>query len=127
SDARRAFQQTVPGAQLTADNREAAASDVVILAVKPQQMASVLEELKPIDSRRLVVSIAAGIRMAQISETLGTRRVIRVMPNTAALVGAGAAVFCRADGATDDDAALVRRLLEAVVRCWDLPESLMDA
>jgi pyrroline-5-carboxylate reductase len=126
-DARRAFHQAVPGARLTAENREAAASDVVILAVKPQQMGAILDELKPFDSSRLVVSIAAGIRLEQICTTLGTRRVIRVMPNTPALVGAGAAGFCRAVGAGDDDAALVRRLLEAVGRCWELPEPLMDA
>lgn len=127
ADARREFHRAVPGAQLTSENRAAAASDVLILAVKPQQMATVLEELKPIDSSRLVVSIAAGIRLDPICDVLGTRRVIRVMPNTAALVGAGAAVFCRAAGAAEDDAALVRRLFEAVGRCWELPEPMMDA
>ena len=127
ADARTAFHHAVPGAQVTADNQAAAANDVVILAVKPQHLPAVLEEVQPIDSSRLVVSIAAGIRLEQLCAALGTRRVIRVMPNTAALVGAGAAGFCRAAGASEEDGALVQRLLEAVGRCWELPEPLLDA
>jgi pyrroline-5-carboxylate reductase len=126
-EARNRFEQAVPGAKVTPDNRVAADSDVVVLALKPQHMASALEELTPIGSDRLVVSIAAGISLDRLCEGLGSHRIVRVMPNTPALVGAGAAAFCRASGATDQDAALVKRLLEAVGRCWELPESLMDA
>jgi pyrroline-5-carboxylate reductase len=127
AEARTAFQRVVPGTQVTPDNRVAAASDVVVLALKPQHMAAVLEEINPIDPDRLVVSIAAGVTLEQLCEGLGTQRIVRVMPNTPALIGAGASGFCRATGASAADGSLVRRLLEAVGRCWELPESLMDA
>ncbi len=70
-------------------------SDVLILAVKPQSMRPVLDELRPlVTAEHLVVSIAAGITIASIDEGLGTKvRVIRVMSNTPALVGKGASAF----------------------------------
>ncbi|HMO36748.1 MAG TPA: NAD(P)-binding domain-containing protein [Gemmatales bacterium] len=71
-------------------------SDVIFLAVKPQVMAEVLLELKPLlTAKHLVVSVAAGVTLTQLSAILGTKaRLIRVMPNTPILVGAGAAGFC---------------------------------
>ncbi len=128
ADALDAFQAQLPGASVTRKNGEAvAAADVVVLAVKPQHVASVLSELCPIDPERLVVSIVAGVTLDRLCEGLQTDRVVRVMPNTPALVGAGASAFCRGTGTTDDDAATVTSLLETVGRCWELPESQLDA
>ena len=78
------------------DNLEAVkAADIVVLAVKPQQMGEVLAGFKSVMSdRKLVISIAAGVTTARIERELGEgTRVMRVMPNTPALVGAGAAAW----------------------------------
>jgi pyrroline-5-carboxylate reductase len=122
--------QAVTGARTVADNRETASgSDVLVLAVKPQSMAKLLAEVRPVvTERHLIVSIAAGITLKQITEGLGpNRRIIRVMPNTPCLIGASASAFAQGENATADDAALVERLLSAVGKACQLPENLLDA
>lgn len=126
----RAALQEETGAATTADNLEVlAASDVVFLAVKPQVIDEVCRQLKPsLTDDHLVVSIAAGVTLKQLSQGLGgERRIIRVMPNTPCLVGASASAYCRGAHATQDDARLVDQLLSAVGVCFELPESLLDA
>ena len=91
-------------------------------------MTSVFQQMKSFDVKgKLFVSIAAGITTAVLSNGLGTKRVIRVMPNTPALVGVGAAGFCMADGATESDAEFVGGLLNSVGVAHPLPEHLIDA
>lgn len=104
-------------------------SDVVVLAVYPQVVLQVLPEIAPIVSdRHLVVSIAAGITTRQLLDGLGAeRRVVRVMPNTPALVGAGAAGYCLAGNASEPDGAFIRQLLGVVGRAWQVEERHMDA
>src|SRR5205807_6270 len=87
--ARQAFAAET-GLAATADNGEVvSASELLLLAVKPQSMSGLLEEIRPaLSSRHLVVSIAAGITLRQLTHGLGAeRRLIRVMPNTPCLVG----------------------------------------
>jgi pyrroline-5-carboxylate reductase len=118
------------GVRTTADNREVvAASDLLILAVKPQSMRSLLAEIRPaVAARHLTVSIAAGITLRQLSDALGgDARLIRVMPNTPCLVGASAGGYAAGASATADDVALVSRLMNAVGRAFPLTESLLDA
>jgi pyrroline-5-carboxylate reductase len=118
------------GARATADNQEVVAgSDLLILAVKPQSMATLLADVRPVvTARHLVVSIAAGVNLKVLAEGLGPdRRLIRVMPNTPCLVGASAAGYAAGPGATPDDLALVERLMNAVGRAFRLPEHLLDA
>lgn len=128
--ARDAFVQET-GCRATASNREvAAAADTLLLAIKPQTMASVLGEVRDlVQSRRpLVVSIAAGITLAQLHDALGaTARIVRVMPNTPCLVGASASGFTPGPHATPEDVAWVQTLLDEVGRAFRLPESLLDA
>jgi pyrroline-5-carboxylate reductase len=116
---------------LTRDsNREVvAASDVLVLAVKPQSMPQVLEEIQPaVTAEHLVVSVAAGVPLATLEAGLGPeRRLVRVMPNTPALVGEGAAGYCLGPGATEQDEALVRACLGSVGRAVRVPERLLDA
>jgi pyrroline-5-carboxylate reductase len=122
--------QAVTQAKAVADNREmVAASDVLIVAVKPQSMASLLADIKPaVAARHLIVSIAAGVTLRQLADGLGAdRRLIRVMPNTPCLVGASASGYSPGDAATADDVALVQRLLDAVGKAFRLPEHLLDA
>lgn len=122
------FGALVEGAQLVRSNAAlAAAADVVFLAVKPQVIASVLEELRSAAAGKLFVSIAAGVSLAQLSAGLGTQRVVRVMPNTPCLVGKGAAGFALGSGASAADGALVARLLGAVGLAFELKEELLDA
>ncbi len=129
-EARDQFGQMVADAQLTTDNRQVAqGADVLVLAVKPQQMSEVLAGLAGhISEETLVVSIAAGVRLARLADQLGpAARLIRVMPNTPCLVGQSASGYAVGGQATAADAALVERLLTAVGHAYRVEESLLDA
>ncbi len=104
-------------------------SEVVVLAVKPQHMGGVLAEMRAlVAEKHLIVSIAAGVPLGALSETLGSdRRLVRVMPNTPALIGAGAAAFALGGQATPADAQLVEQMLSTVGLAVEVPESLLDA
>ncbi|RKX61683.1 MAG: pyrroline-5-carboxylate reductase [Thermodesulfobacteriota bacterium] len=118
------------GINTTSENKEAVkGSDIIVLAVKPQVMSIVLEDIRPVvSSNHLVVSIAAGITTLSLEKRLpeGTR-VVRVMPNTPALVQAGAAALCKGTAAGRGDLDIVRQILEAVGKAVVVPEALMDA
>lgn len=117
------------GGRKVAGNREVAAqSDVVFLAVKPQQMAAVMQELRGHAGGKLLVSVAAGITLKTLAAGVGDGpRLIRVMPNTPCLVGDGASAFALGPGATDADAALLESLLRAVGVVYRVDEKLLDA
>lgn len=118
------------GARVVPSNRDVLAdSNVVFLAVKPQQMTDALTEMKDaIRDTHLLVSIAAGVTLDAITRVVGQKvRVIRVMPNTPCLVGCGASAFSRGTTATVDDAATVLRLLSNVGLALEVPEKLLDA
>ncbi len=124
------FLAAVPGVHIKGSNAAVAAeADVLLLAVKPQQMSAVLAELKPaLATSRLVISIAAGVRMAALSAGLGPQaRIVRVMPNTPCLVGQSASGYSLGPGATAADATLVEELLSSVGRAFLLDEKLLDA
>ena len=106
----------------------AARVDVVVLSVKPQAMNSVLDEIKgSIRKDTIIVSIAAGVRIARIAGYLGDAAIIRVMPNTPALAGFGAAgIYCnpKAQPAIEK----VKRIFNAVGQSVILDdESMLDA
>lgn len=107
----------------------ASKSDVLILATKPQDMEAALESLGPsFQSDTLVISIAAGLSISFFQKYLGeSARIVRVMPNTPALVGAGAAGYALSDTCSDSDEALVRTIFEAVGIGVEVPESAIDA
>jgi pyrroline-5-carboxylate reductase len=118
----------------TADNREVIAeARSIVLAVKPQMMDAVLDELREAiqaaDRTRLFISIAAGVPIARIERALGPRaRVIRVMPNAPAMVGHGMAALVRGGKATNADAGLALRIFKAVGDAVELDdERLLDA
>lgn len=127
--ARSRFTQAT-GGRTTSDNSEVASrSDIILLAVKPQQLAQAAGGLKAaIGARHLVVSIAAGVRLATLAEWLGpTVRLVRVMPNTPCLVGQGASGYSLGACATAEDGALVGKLLAAIGSAWQVDEKLLDA
>jgi pyrroline-5-carboxylate reductase len=105
------------------------AASVLILATKPEQVASVLAEVRDEFTRRhLLISIAAGVSLAQLEAGLPTRaRVVRVMPNTPALVGAAASGYAVGKAATRSDGHLVQRLFSTVGVAFQVKESLLDA
>jgi pyrroline-5-carboxylate reductase len=104
-------------------------SDVVFLAVKPQQMVGLLSEIAAVvNESQCLVSIAAGVSIPQLLTGLGSqRRIIRVMPNTPALVGQGASALCRGGTATSLDVETVTTLLKAVGVAVEVSEGLLDA
>ncbi len=129
SEERRAWLSRQHGISATAANKDVIAHGLVlVLAVKPQQLADVLRELAPIvTSGHLVMSIAAGRATDWIEERLPKGRVVRVMPNIACLAGEGMSVFTRGSRATEGDATAVRGLLECCGRTMELPEPLFDS
>lgn len=128
-DAASKFRNQTSGNIVTSATAVLSQSSIVFLSVKPQHVAGVLAELQPVvTEKHLIVSIAAGISLARLSSGLGRAvRIIRVMPNTPALVGAGASAFARADTATAEDGQKVLQLLSTVGLALEVPEKLLDA
>ncbi len=118
------------GIEAVSDNAAAARdADLVVLAVKPQSMAAALESLRgALRPDATVLSIAAGVPTARIEAMLGGRpRVVRAMPNTPALVGAGAAAVCAGRYAEEPDLARAEAALRPAGLVERVPEGLMDA
>lgn len=108
---------------------EAAGADVVVLAVKPHQVRTVAASLgAALDPATVVVSIAAGVPLARLSEALPEGQpVFRVMPNTPALVGHGMAGVVPGPGTTSEQQRIVVNLLEAVGKAVVVDEDHIDA
>jgi pyrroline-5-carboxylate reductase len=118
------------GIRPATDNRALVGeSDVIILAVKPQIMATVLREIATaVDGDKLIISVAAGVATRTLREHLGKpARLIRVMPNTPALILEGVTAIARADGLEAGDLDIARELFGAVGRVVVLDEEHLDA
>ena len=118
------------GAKVVAANVEVAKfASVLILATKPDQTAAALADISgAFTKNHLLISIAAGVTLAKLEGALPAgARVIRVMPNTPALVGAGASAYALGKSATVTDGELARKLLSAVGVALPVKESLLDA
>lgn len=118
------------GISIILDNPELAKwADVIFIAVKPNQVLGVLEEIKPlITSDKLVVSIAAGINVCKLESNMPNgAKVIRVMPNTPALVGEGMSGIFGGQWANEEDINYIKRLLSTIGKCIAVDnESQMD-
>jgi pyrroline-5-carboxylate reductase len=127
--ARAAFGRETGARLLTGNLKVVELANVLILAVKPDQTAAVLEEIRgSFTPRHLLISIAAGLPTARLEAALPPRaRVVRVMPNTPAIVGASATGFALGKAATRSDGELVQRLFSAVGVAVSLKETLLDA
>ncbi len=117
------------GVTATESNAEAAGCRRVLLAVKPQAMGDVLEGIaESVLPDATVVSIVAGIRTGFIADKLGGRgHLVRVMPNTPMLVGAGISALCKGPGADDSDLAWTEKLFDACGQTVRVDESMIDA
>lgn len=104
-------------------------TDVIILAVKPQFLQKVIEEIRDeVSLSKLVISIAAGKSLAWIEESFGkTVRLVRCMPNTPALVGAGCTGVCVNERVDQEQIDYSIKLMESFGRASLVPERLMDA
>lgn len=117
------------GANLCDSNSQVAeSSDIILLCVKPQGMIESLKELGSEATDRLLISIAAGVKIETIEATVeGRHRVVRVMPNTPAMVGKGASGFACGKSATASDSEWASKLLGAVGYVCQVEESDLDA
>jgi pyrroline-5-carboxylate reductase len=119
-----------PGIRTTTSNAEAVGdATIVILAVKPQNVHGVIEEMRDhIGGETLVISVLAGITTEMIERELGREvAVVRTMPNTPALVDEAATAIAGGRYATEKHIELVTHIFEAVGKVELLPESLLDA
>jgi pyrroline-5-carboxylate reductase len=129
---RAALERDYPGVAVLTDNAAAAAAAATwVLAVKPQHLREVATALAPLAARQqpLVISVAAGIRLADLCQWLGSGvPVIRSMPNRPALIGAGITALVGGPGVGAPERARASKLLGAVGACeWLEDEAHMDA
>jgi pyrroline-5-carboxylate reductase len=126
---RRRYLETSYGIKTCASNKEVAgACNTIILAVKPQNMAAVLDEIAgSISEDKTVVSIAAGITLAFLQKNLKTKKLVRVMPNTPAIVQEGMSVMSLCECMSERDISEVRDIFMSVGKVLTLPEKYMDA
>lgn len=118
------------GIKMVADNKEAAAcSEVVILAVKPQMLDGVMEEIKDsLGSDQLILSVVAGRSVDYIAGFIGQdKHIVRVMPNTPAMVGAGMTTYALGANVTEDEAKCAEQILISFGKAVLLPEHLIDS
>jgi pyrroline-5-carboxylate reductase len=127
--ARKSFAEE-SGAKAIDDNSKVSQfAEVLLLAVKPDQAGPVLTALAgSLSKDHLLISIAAGVTIARLEQACGgNARIVRVMPNTPALLGASATAFAAGKSATANDIDLVEKLFSAVGIAMQVKESLLDA
>jgi pyrroline-5-carboxylate reductase len=130
STERKEFISSSHGVRVTGDNVEVVRSaNLIVLAVKPGNVSLVMDELKPyLTTDHLLISIAAGVRIAHIESKLNYGvRVVRVMPNQPCLVGASASAFALGKSAKPDDKDTVMRILKSVGIAFQVDEKHLDA
>lgn len=118
------------GVKVVEDNKGLASeAEVIVIAVKPQEIASVLEEISPyLRQETIIISIAAGVSLGTIASILGSKaRLIRVMPNIAALALESATALARGENATDEDLRVAQEIFSNMGKTVVIPEYLMDA
>ena len=101
-------------------------SDIVFLAVKPQVIDFVLDEIKDYVKHHLIISIAAGITIKRLNSKLKNKKIVRVMPNTPCLVGEMAAGFAVGKNVTQADIKIVEKILNSAGKAFLVKEELLD-
>lgn len=129
---RLAYVEKTFGVKTSSNNRAVAdQADVIVLAVKPQIMSAILDDLKPVmaDSSKVIISIAAGITLASLAQGLGRETaLVRCMPNTPALVQTGATGMFANEHVSSAQKALAEEILQAVgIVVWLEQEQQLDA
>ncbi len=124
------LQAQFPGIRTGADNTEAAhEATIIVLAIKPQNAAQVIEEIRPhVPAEAMVVSVLAGVTTDALQQAFGQDlAVVRAMPNTPMLVDEGATALAGGRFSQPEHLALARQMFEAVGKVEEVPEYLMDA
>ena len=128
-DERRTYLEKTYNVKTTPDNTEVIKkSNTIILAVKPQNMDDVTAGISDfVSNEKIVISIAAGITLSYLSSRLKTSKIIRVMPNTPALVQEGMSVLSMSECIHDKEMGIIRGIFMSIGRVLVLPEKYMDA
>lgn len=119
--------QDVCGGKICSCLQEVLESEIILLAVKPQHLESALKTIPGIPENKLILSIVAGTAVKTVAELTGSSRVIRIMPNTPALVGEGMSCLSPADACSEQDISTAKQIFESIGKVQVLPENLMDA
>lgn len=115
------------GVNTVSDNKKAAECDIVFLCVKPNVILSVIDEIKDTVIKNTVVSIAAGKSIDALSNAFGKEvKLIRIMPNTPALVGEGMSAISANEKVTEAEKEKVIEIFNSFGKCEEVSESLMD-
>ena len=101
-------------------------SDILLLAIKPQDFNAMLESIKESAKGKLIISIAAGVKIEKITSVLGSVKVARVMPNTAAAVCEASSVITFNELVDESDKKLCLQIFNAIGKVVEIPENLMD-
>ncbi len=112
----------------TDNSSTAREADVLFLSVKPQYYEVVINDIKDsVNGERLIVTIAPGKTLSWVKEKFGKEvKIIRMMPNTPAMVGEGMIGMCRNENVSDDEVEMVRELCKGFAKTEVIPENLMD-
>lgn len=113
--------------RVLANNQEAAQAEIVLLAIKPQAFATVVKEMGKVSPHTLIISIMAGIPLSALGSAFPGQSVIRAMPNTPALVGAGITALSGGPEVTPEQMQQAEQIFGAVGSVLQVPESQMDA
>jgi pyrroline-5-carboxylate reductase len=129
ADCRARLQQTFAVRAVESLATGLAGSDCIVLAVKPQQLREVAQHLLPLlTAQQLVISIAAGIRAADLARWMGTSNIVRAMPNTPALIRSGVAGLYALPGVKSNQREIAENILKAVgSTLWLKDEAMMDS
>ncbi|MEC9093320.1 MAG: pyrroline-5-carboxylate reductase [Planctomycetota bacterium] len=127
-EAQARFSEKVGPCEFVESNSELVArANLIILAVKPQIIPTIVDQLKPFDPSTLFISVMGGITLDWLKDNLGTQRVIRTMPNTPCLIGEGATGIAVSEAVEPAEREQVKTLFESVGLAVELPERLIDA
>lgn len=126
-EAREAFAGATGAAVCASPSEAVDGCDIVLLAVKPQVAEEAAREIASECAGKLILSIAAGLRISTLEQWFATSRIVRVMPNTPMTIARGVAAFACGDGVTDDDRRAVESIFSAVGIAREVPEEQMDA
>ena len=121
------FKQSIGAVIADKPEKLADECDAILLAVKPQYLAEALKPLNGLLKNKLIISIVAGVKLEKLGSLTGSSRIVRVMPNTPALVGCGCGAYSLSESATENDRGLAKAILDAAGEFFELPEKQLDA
>ena len=107
------------------DNRQLEEeADIIIIGVKPKDVPGVLRDISP--TEKIIISMAAGVSISSIGEVLGNGKIIRIMPNTPAMVGEAMTSMSRNENVSDEDFAKTKEIFDAIGVSEEVPEDMID-